>query len=145
MILHATAVARATAEGWRGVLLRGPSGAGKSDLALRLIEHGWRLVGDDYVEVWGSGGGLFAAPAPRIAGVMEARGVGLIGAASLSLARLDLIVDCEPPSDRMPEPDAERIDGVSVARLSLAALEASTPWKIIAALHARDMASRLEP
>jgi hypothetical protein len=76
---------------------------------------------------------------------MEARGVGLIGAASLSLARLDLIVDCEPPSDRMPEPDAERIDGVSVARLSLAALEASTPWKIIAALHARDMASRLEP
>lgn len=134
-----------TASGWRGVLLRGPSGSGKSDLALRLLERGWRLVGDDYVEVWASDGGLFAAPAPRIAGVMEVRGVGLTGAASVSLSRIVLVVDCEAPVDRMPEPDSEMIDGVAVARLSLTALEASAAQKVVTALTSRDMASRLEP
>jgi serine kinase of HPr protein (carbohydrate metabolism regulator) len=145
MILHASAVATATASGWRAVLLRGPSGSGKSDLALRLMERGWRLVGDDYVEAWASGDGLFVAPAPRIAGVIEARGVGLTGAAHLLLARAGLVVDCETPADRLPDPRAETIDGVALPRLSLSALEASAPRKIAAALFARDMASRLEP
>lgn len=145
MILHATAVATPTASGWRGVVLRGPSGSGKSDLALRLIERGWRLVGDDYVEVWASGDGLFATAAPRIAGVMEVRGVGLTGAVSVSLARVAFVVDCQPPPDRMPEPDLERIDGIAVPRLSLAALEASAAHKVMTALTSRDMASRLEP
>lgn len=145
MILHATAVAAATAQGWRAVLLRGPSGSGKSDLALRLMGRGWRLVGDDYVEVWASGPGLFTAPASRIAGVIEARGVGLTAAANLSLARVGLVVDCETSPDRLPELTGEAIDGVIVPRLSLSAVEASAPQKIIAALAARDMASRLEP
>ncbi len=43
--VHATAVALAG----RCVLLLGPSGAGKSDLALRLLDRGWRLVADDRV------------------------------------------------------------------------------------------------
>ncbi|MEC8006219.1 MAG: serine/threonine protein kinase, partial [Pseudomonadota bacterium] len=34
-----------------GVLLRGPSGSGKSDLALRLIDGGATLVGDDQLEL----------------------------------------------------------------------------------------------
>ncbi|MEG0819600.1 MAG: serine kinase, partial [Brevundimonas sp.] len=46
--LHATAVARYSPAGWRGVLIQGPSGVGKSDLALRLIGQGWRLVADDW-------------------------------------------------------------------------------------------------
>ena len=145
MILHATAVATATGQGWRAVLLRGPSGSGKSDLALRLMERGWRLVGDDYVEAWASGAGLFAAPASRLAGVVEARGVGLTGAANLTVARVGLVVDCEAPPDRLPELTSEAIDGVVLPRLSLSALEASAPQKIMAALTARDMASRLEP
>ena len=45
--VHATCVALVGAGTVRGVLLRGPSGAGKSDLALRLVEQGWRLVADD--------------------------------------------------------------------------------------------------
>ena len=44
-IVHATAIA---IDG-KGVLLRGPSGSGKSDLALRLLEAGGVLVGDDRV------------------------------------------------------------------------------------------------
>jgi hypothetical protein len=47
MILHGTCVAIRG----RGVLLLGPSGAGKSDLALRLIDRGAALVGDDGIEV----------------------------------------------------------------------------------------------
>ena len=145
MILHASAVATATASGWRAVLLRGPSGSGKSDLSLRLMERGWRLVGDDYVEAWASGGALFVAPAPRIAGVIETRGVGLTGAPHLLFARAVLLVDCEMPADRLPEPHAETIQDVALPHLSLSALEASAPGKIIAAVTARDMASRLEP
>src|SRR6202035_866821 len=47
ILVHATAIA---IDG-RAVLLRGPSGAGKSDLALRLIDCGARLVGDDQAEL----------------------------------------------------------------------------------------------
>jgi serine kinase of HPr protein (carbohydrate metabolism regulator) len=118
--LHATAVARRGPGGWRGVLLRGPSGAGKSDLALRLIEGGWRLVGDDYVHVWASGGVLHACAPERIAGRIEARGLGLRSVLPLTLARIVLLVDCvrETP-ERLPEPAWEEIEGVRLPRLIL--------------------------
>ena len=57
--LHATAVARHTPTGWRGVLIQGPSGVGKSDLALRLIGQGWRLVADDWTHLWTSDDALY--------------------------------------------------------------------------------------
>ena len=57
--LHGTVAARWTpGVGWRAVLITGEPGAGKSDLALRLIGRGWRLVGDDYVHLFASGGAL---------------------------------------------------------------------------------------
>ena len=143
--LHATAVARLAQGNWRAVLLRGPSGSGKSDLALRLIGRGWRLVGDDYVDVWASGGGLYVAPAPRIGGVIEARGLGLIAAPRLDLASVALLIDCDAVVERLPDPVTETLAGVTVPRLTLAALEASAPDKVDAALLGRDMASRLEP
>ena len=73
--VHATCVAlRLRAGTWRAVLLRGPSGAGKSDLALRLIETGWRLVADDQTELSRQGKQLIATAPARIAGLIEARG-----------------------------------------------------------------------
>ena len=45
--LHAGAVAKDGVV----VLLAGPAGAGKSTLVLRLLERGWRLLGDDVVPV----------------------------------------------------------------------------------------------
>ena len=107
-------------DGWRAALLRGPSGAGKSDLALRLTAGGWRLVGDDYVHVFASGGGLHVAPAERIAGLIEARGLGVVATGHLRLARVRLIVDCvQAAVERHPDPDQAEIAGVRVPRLSL--------------------------
>ena len=63
MILHAGLVARRQDGYWRGVLIEGASGAGKSDLALRALDHGFRLVADDRVVVWASGGALYGQTA----------------------------------------------------------------------------------
>ena len=116
--VHATAVARYGSGGWQGALLRGPSGAGKSDLALRLIDAGWRLVADDYAHVWASGGRLFAAAPERIAGRIEARGLDVLDAGFLPLARIVLQADCiQTTSERLPEPLGETLAGVRLPRL----------------------------
>lgn len=118
--LHATCVARYRPGGWRALMIAGPSGAGKSDLALRLIGRGWRLVGDDYVQVWASDGALYAAPAERIAGRIEVRGLGLMTEPFLPLARLALRVECtHGPVERMPEPAFWTHAGISLPTLSL--------------------------
>lgn len=98
--LHATCVA----VGDRGLLILGPSGAGKSALALRLIALGAVLVSDDRTRVEAREGRLWAAcPNPDLAGLIEARGVGLLRAPSRPMTTLDLAVDLgrtEP--DRLP-------------------------------------------
>lgn len=146
MTVHATAVAVSTRTGWRAALLRGPSGTGKSDLALRMISHqGWRLVGDDQVEVWRSGDALYVAPAPRLAGALEVRGCGLRDVPWVGLARVGLVVDCGHPADRLPEPDWEEIDGVRIARASLEAGSPSAPDRLNQLLIGHDARLRLEP
>ena len=118
--IHATAVAVFGHGGWRGALLTGPSGAGKSDLALRLMARGWRLIGDDYVHAWASGGALFASPVEAIAGRMEARGLGIVPTPYRPASRIVLVVDCvQAAPERLPEPRTASIAGVSIARLAL--------------------------
>jgi hypothetical protein len=68
-LIHATCV---VVKGM-GVLLRGPSGAGKSDLALRLIDRGATLIGDDYVQARGTNGQLQVRVPETIAGLIEVR------------------------------------------------------------------------
>ena len=81
--LHASAVALTPAA---GVLILGPSGVGKSSLALRLMALGARLVADDGVALTVQAGALIArAPAP-IAGLIEARGAGILHAEALAQA-----------------------------------------------------------
>jgi hypothetical protein len=77
--VHATAVAI----GDKALLIRGASKAGKSTLALALIGASTAglpilLVGDDRVLLSWRGDDLVVAPHPRIAGLIEKRGQGIL-------------------------------------------------------------------
>lgn len=100
LILHATTVAF---DG-RAILLTGASGSGKSSLALQLMAIGAALVADDQTILTLQGTQIMATCPPAIAGMIEARGVGLLNAPHLPQATLALVVDLnrsEP--DRLPD------------------------------------------
>lgn len=127
--LHATCVSIAG----NGVLLRAPSGGGKSDLALRLIDGGADLVGDDYCIVRATDGGVLVASAgPGLQGLLEVRGVGILRLPFLAEAPARLIVDLMPggPIERLPEAAAEDIAGVRLPVVTLDPFEASAPAKV---------------
>ena len=133
--IHATTVARHGRGGWRAVLLTGPSGAGKSDLALRLIGDGWRLVADDYTEVWASGGALYATAPTRIAGRIEVRGLGIVDCLPRIVARVVLVAACgrETP-ERLPEHEHHTLAGITLPRLVLDTRPASAARLVAAAM-----------
>ncbi|AOZ70305.1 serine kinase [Rhodobacter xanthinilyticus] len=98
--LHASCVAL---DPGRAVLILGPSGAGKSQLALGLMALGAHLVADDQVELRGAGVALIASAPPAISGMIEARGVGLLGAEALPQAEVKLVVDlAQIETERLP-------------------------------------------
>ncbi|WP_331034425.1 serine kinase [Brevundimonas sp.] len=135
--LHATAVARRTPAGWRGVLIQGPSGVGKSDLALRLIGQGWRLIADDWTHLWSSGGALYAVAPATIAGQIEVRGLGIVAAPVQSFARIVLAVACTHEAvERMPEAASWIWDGVTIPQLRLDPRPASAGQVVATALAA---------
>ncbi|SDH44903.1 HPr kinase/phosphorylase [Alloyangia pacifica] len=99
LILHATAVA---VEG-RALLILGASGAGKSGLALEMMARGARLVADDRVVLTHEDGTLWATPPAPLAGLIEARGLGLLRAEHLPRAEVFAVLDLDTPeTDRMP-------------------------------------------
>ena len=126
--IHATAVAL---EG-EAVLIRGRSGSGKSDLALRLIEAGWRLVADDRCLLKAENDRLIAAPHPALAGRLEVRGVGIVTLPHLAEAPVRLILDLVPAEavPRLPEPESVVLEGVALPLLRLDPFQASTPAKL---------------
>lgn len=110
--IHGTAVAL---DATHGVLILGPSGAGKSLLALRLMALGAQLVADDRVDLWAEGAEVWARAPEALNGMIEARGVGLLGAAVLPAARIVLVVDLgrEEP-ERLPPQRKHDLLGRSV-------------------------------
>lgn len=126
MRLHASCVA---IDG-RGVLLEGPSGSGKSDLALRLIDAGARLVADDQVELAARGGRLWARAPAALAGLVEARGLGLFRLDPLAEAPLALAVTLAAPAERLPPPARRRLLGVDLPAVTIDPFEASAPAKL---------------
>lgn len=131
--LHATAVALDDGAGLRAVLLLGPSGAGKSDLALRLVATGWQLVADDRVVLKATSAGLVASAPPRLAGLMEVRGVGIVPEPAV-VAPVALALDLAQPPQRLPEAGCIRLAGVEVPLLAFDPAGDSAPQRVARAL-----------
>ena len=136
-VLHAGLVALRLGGRWRGALILGPSGAGKSDLALRALEAGFRLVADDRVTVWTSGGALYGRAPDPLGGLIETRGLGVGAEPALRFAQVVLAVRCVPDGaaiERMPEVETEIVAQTAIPLTRLDAREASAPAKLRRAL-----------
>jgi HPr kinase/phosphorylase len=114
LCLHASCIA------WqgRGLLIRGRSGQGKSALALQLMAYGATLVADDRVLLRRAGGRLLATAPEPIAGLIEARGIGLLQAATLAEAEVIAVADLDQEEDaRLPEAHSCDILGLQLPLL----------------------------
>jgi serine kinase of HPr protein (carbohydrate metabolism regulator) len=141
--VHATTIAKWQAGLWRGVLLFGSSGSGKSDLALRAIQHGWRLVADDYSIVWRSGDGLWARAPESIASRIEARGLGVLPEPAICFAQAVLAVKCERGAiERLPDPEVVHVDDIAIPCIRLKPVEASALAKLDRALSTRALGAQ---
>ena len=119
----------------RAVLITGPSGAGKSDLALRLIDRGYKLVSDDQTIVRREGDRLVASAPPNIAGKLEIRGVGIVDMETAKDVPVALVVQLTSEIERLPDERRERpILGVNLPLVSVDALTASAASKVSLAL-----------
>lgn len=115
---HATAVAA----GGRALLITGPSGSGKSALALEMMALGAALISDDQVLLARRGEDVIAS-LPRQgaagAGLIEARGLGLIRAERLAgPTPVALIIDLETrETARLPRTRHTTLLGIRIRTL----------------------------
>ena len=133
MIVHAGLIACRVGGRWRGALLLGPSGVGKSDLALRALDQGFRLVADDRARLFASDGRLFGRAPQTLFGLMEIRGLGVVGSDALPFVPVCLAVRCKNAGEvveRLPEPSSERFLDIPTPAIDLRPLENSAPAKI---------------
>ena len=129
--LHASTVAL---DG-RAVLICGPSGSGKSDLALRLIDRGFRLVSDDQTIVHKDGNRLLASAPPTIHGRMEIRGIGIVEMETVGDVPVALFVELTSDIQRIPDDGRDRlILDRKIPLISVDAMTASAAAKVAVAL-----------
>ena len=113
--------------GERGILIRGASGSGKSGFSAALIDRARaaglfaRLVGDDRLYLDAAHGRLIARGHPRLAGLMERRGLGITLEAFATEAVVGLVVDLAADPERLPSSDAlqSEVAGVALPALRL--------------------------
>ena len=129
--LHASTVAL---DG-RAVLISGPSGSGKSDLALRMLDRGFRLVSDDRTIIRKEGAKLIASAPETIKGKMEIRGLGIFDIEHVTDVPIALVVELRSDIERLPDDSRERlILGVGIPLVCVDAMTASAPSKVALAL-----------
>lgn len=133
MIRHAGLVALRWRGDWQGVLIEGPSGGGKSDLALRALTEGFRLVADDRVLVWTSGGRPWGRAPDALGGLLESRGLGVLPVAALPFARIVLAIRCEASPEaveRWPADETLDLAGYAVPLRPLWPFDPAAPAKL---------------
>jgi HPr kinase/phosphorylase len=114
MVIHATAVSFRG----RGVLITGEAGSGKSTLGLQLLQLGCDLVADDRVNLTQFGDQIIASSPEPMAGLLEARGVGIQKASSTPGASIVLAIDLDrTEADRLPPDRALRLFDVNIPLL----------------------------
>lgn len=121
--IHASAVV----VGEAGIIIRGIAGAGKSSLALGLITASQRaarfarLIGDDRIELRRCHGRLIARGHPRVRGMVERRGHGIVRIEYEPAAVARLIVDIVQEATRYPGESEDRLAlcGVELPRFAL--------------------------
>jgi len=111
-----------------GVLLTGAPGVGKSDLVMRLVGRGFVLVADDRVDI----NGLDASPPAALAGLLEARGLGIVKLPYVAPVRLALAVELARDVPRLPYP--KRHPRLDLPLLQLDPERASAPEMVALAL-----------
>lgn len=88
----------------KAALLTGKSGSGKSALALQLIALGCGLVADDRTILTRQGDQLVATCPSTIAGLIEARGIGILNVVPVASAQVVLMVDLDQlEAARLPQ------------------------------------------
>jgi HPr kinase/phosphorylase len=111
VLMHASCVAVSD----RGLLIIGPSGSGKSGLALDLMALGAVLVADDQTELSLQSDKVIARSPASLAGMIEARGVGILTAPYQAGVAISLVVDLAlAESDRLPPFRKTKLLGLSV-------------------------------
>lgn len=102
----------------RGVLLTGASGSGKSGLALALIGVGAVLVADDRTMLQVQGQSVLASVPETIAGMIEARGVGILRVPHADRVPVRCVVDLDREEKaRLPKPQSVSLLGQRVPLL----------------------------
>ncbi|WP_300533476.1 HPr kinase/phosphorylase [uncultured Mameliella sp.] len=119
-VLHATSVAVAG----RGLMIRGASGSGKSGLALELMARGAQLIADDRTIVTRQGAHLILSVPRALAGMIEARAIGLLHAPHVTGIPLVAVLDLNVAErHRLPPNRSTRLLGVDVPLLHNSASE----------------------
>ncbi|MGN6308753.1 MAG: HPr kinase/phosphorylase [Xanthobacteraceae bacterium] len=142
--VHASAVLI----GQEGVLIRGPSGSGKSRTAFELVLAGRSgqipaaaLIGDDRIYLEARQGRLWARSAPRLAGLIEIRGLGIRRCDFVSEAPVGWVVDLDATDGtRLPAPESltTTLSGIELPRIPVQTGFSPLPL-IIAALTTRPL------
>ena len=116
-------------------MISGPSGSGKSDLALRLMDRGFKLVSDDQTLVRRNGERLIASAPPNIAGKIEVRGIGILDVETATDVPIALLVELTSDIQRLPDDARQRpILGIALPIVSIDAMTASAAAKVVLAL-----------
>ena len=137
VVLDKAAAIFGTAPG-DGVLILGASGAGKSSVALKLLAMGAKLVADDRVELFEHEQVLWARAPASLAGLIEARGLGIVTLPHAAGGRIALAVQLGANAARHParedyEPPAPLTVRAKPPLLRLSAQDTAIAEKIVLA------------